>query len=513
MYKYKEEEKKLIDLVIDEETTITATMNRVFREKTKKDDIFQYANDVLEYKPNKKESDSYKQIINEYSDSLKEIEEEEIEEFVEDHDDSGIGIIDSTSIKDLNETDEVSGALETEIKNKPKDHILLSLPPLIIKMVDRYLDDNPEIIKSTMFTDPEKVPKKGSIIFLRGDSEELVRSSMYVKLAVFVYGSNLKPDTDVCKQMLSQLLAKLKSNDILDNLYKIITTKIYSTMDLNQPMWTFLKYSTGHSPDVYSIIIMNNIIETVFPSIRLGSNPVSYLVSVIKSQLQYLFMINNPDPVIYSDVVYNDVENKELSGNQTSIIAMRHTIETSILRNVIDKKREYIKKTKSIKNLSPILRYITVPFICRLMNIKYNDMLQLNAVQIQLLGVWLSEIISVKAPGLFILSALLKCYSRTKVRRNTLSKNLQEKLEVDDMINSMDIDEEFKEFVKENGLIEELFNEILSPVYVDIISGNNIKITDKKVLYREIATFYKLLYNGDFDETIDGLKEQNFEFV
>lgn len=503
MFIYTKDDDKYVTLECEHGKKITVEMDRIFRKADKKDTVFFAANQILAFSP--EEGNSYRRILYNYYEELQKIKKISVVHNVS-GDKFNPGSICST-VEGFEDLDEFNQPI---IKNIDTDtgpeHLLKELPAIIMRMVDRYFDEQPEILNATGFKDPDKAEKKGSILFSFEDSKEIIRVSCYTKFTAFIFNSELNPNI-VTSDLMEPFMDNLRTLGTIDKLFNIIKTNIYSSLEYNQQIWKFLRYNTGKTPDAYSMIILFNIIKTIFPSILVGSNPITYLVVVIKKQLQYLLITNNADNIIYSDEIFNEsMDDTDDSIDNTREISMRYTVENFILKNVIEKNRSYVHKIKDLQRPSAIIKYVALPFISRMLNIKYEDLIQLNTIQKYLIGVYVGDILSTESK-LYMIGALLKCYTDPHSKRVANVKRIKTKIDESHLAESIVRNDYMVEFVKDQKMIETLVSEIISSKYIDIKTGDSFKLESKEVAFKELSIFYTLLFNGEYESLFERLRE------
>lgn len=501
MFIYTKEDDKTITLECENGKSITVEMNRIFRKFNKKEEVFDSANEIMKYSP--EEANSYRRILYNYH---SELQKNKILHPVQTP--SGEfnpeGILET--IEGFEDLDKFSQPIikDTNTATSP-DHLLKELPAIIMRMVDRYLDEQPELLANTKFNDPEKAEKKGTILFSFEDSTEIIRVGCYTKFVSFIFNSELKPNMK-SSELIEPFMAKLVDMGTIEKLYKVITTNIYASLEYNQMIWKFLRYNTGKTPDAHGMIILFNVIKTVFPSILIGSNPITYLVVVIKMQLHYLLITNNADNIVYSDEIFNDSDEVDGSISNTKEISMRYTVENFILKHIIEKHRSYVVKVKDIYKTSAVIKYVALPFISRLLNINYTDLTQLNTIQKYLIGVYVGEILATESK-LYMLGSLLKCYTDPSSKRVANVKSIKTKIVETHLVESIVRNDYMVEFVKEQKMIETLVSEIVSSKYIDIKSGDAFKLESKEVAFKELSIFYTCLFNGEYESLFERLRE------
>jgi hypothetical protein len=96
------------------------------------------------------------------------------------------------------------------------------------------------------------------------------------------------------KEMQKYICRDMINNGTLDKLYKIINSIIMSTYPTKsgKKIWDLLSVTTGYTSDGYALRLLSSVIYKALPSLKPEENPIAYMISICKNEVDWLLRTN-----------------------------------------------------------------------------------------------------------------------------------------------------------------------------------------------------------------------------
>ena len=225
-----------------------------------------------------------------------------------------------------------------------KYNYILEKTPIIIKYIDEIIErdnllDNISIVESDAY----------SLNINIEETKILYKASIRTRFFIPIYLSNeYSLDDTQAKGLHNIICRELLDSGIITKLFKIIDSIILQTSPerKGKRLWDMLSASQGYASDTHNLELINSIFYKALPSLRLPSvnnpndviNPIAYLVSVAKNELQWLLqtsfsyicipsslnLINNI-PTPKSNIIEQEVFYRTITKNIFDYIAKNYS--------------------------------------------------------------------------------------------------------------------------------------------------------------------------------------------
>ena len=417
------------------------------------------------------------------------------------------------SHKLLHETyDELMHFIFTD-KSSPasKYNYILEKTPIIIKYIDEIIErdnllDNISIVESDAY----------SLNINIEETKILYKASIRTRFFIPVYLSNEYVLDDTQAKGLHNIICReLLDSGIITKLFKIIDSIILQTSPerKGKRLWDMLSASQGYASDTHNLELINSIFYKALPSLRLPSinnpndiiNPIAYLVSVAKNELQWLLQTSFSYICIPSSLnLINNIPTPK------SNIIEQEVFYRTITKNIFD----YIAKNYSSYsdlyhyNVYPTLYNISQPFIIKVFSLPIRYFYTTP----QLMNLFVYDcIIRVDASKQIMLKMLTSgvVFDKRKTRAEypTLPHNLTKHLYKTVM------NKRFDKFVsdKTQNTIRKLFAKSILNLYrnryIDPRSGSAYTIEWKDFIDEYVDYIYSLV-TPKYDDIVNQKKEE-----
>lgn len=126
------------------------------------------------------------------------------------------------------------------------------------------------------------------------ESEDLFRTSIRTRFFIVCYLTDDSMDQLSQKEMQKYICRDMINNGTLDKLYKIINSIILSTYPTKsgKKLWDLLSVTTGYTSDGYSLRLLSSVIYKALPSLKFNENPIAYMISICKNEVDWLLRTN-----------------------------------------------------------------------------------------------------------------------------------------------------------------------------------------------------------------------------
>ena len=126
------------------------------------------------------------------------------------------------------------------------------------------------------------------------ESEDLFKTSIRTRFFIVCYLTDDSMDQLSQKEMQKYICRDMINNGTLDKLYKIINSIIMSTYPTKsgKKIWDLLSITTGYTSDGYALRLLSSVIYKALPSLKPEENPIAYMISICKNEVDWLLRTN-----------------------------------------------------------------------------------------------------------------------------------------------------------------------------------------------------------------------------
>ena len=190
------------------------------------------------------------------------------------------------------------------------------------------------------------------------ESEDLFKTSIRTRFFIVCYLTDNSMDQLSQKEMQKYICRDMINNGTLDKLYKIINSIILSTYPTKsgKKIWDLLSVTTGYTSDGYALRLLSSVIYKALPSLKPEENPIAYMISICKNEVDWLLRTN------FGIKFVNSTINNVTVNENTNRIEEYEIYYRAIVKVCFE---PILKKYESLANkLSGYNAYTTVVNIC-----------------------------------------------------------------------------------------------------------------------------------------------------
>lgn len=378
----------------------------------------------------------------------------------------------------------------------------------LIPMIDRTCYEK-EIFKNINIK--EKDEYKLSISLKEG--KMLYKASIRTRFFVPFYLSDQALNEQQQKALHNDICDEILEHGIVNKLFKIVDSIILKTSPerKGKKLWSLLSVSQGYASDSHSIALMSSIFYKALPSLRIDNNknsqPIAYLVSVAKNELQWLLQTAFPYVCIPSTI-----DLFSMSTPKTNILeheVFYRTIVKNIFADIAERYKHYSEIYRS--NAYSVLYHISQPFIVKVFNlpVKY-----LNISNIHLINLFVYDCLMQVDPNKKLLTSILKSSVSFDITKTKLELPSDLKDYLYNKISGSNINNYVPD--KTQTMIKRLFlNSVFNLYrnrYYDVKNKHFIDINWKEFIDEYVEYIYNLVV-GNYDDIIQKKKTEIREIV
>lgn len=316
----------------------------------------------------------------------------------------------------VNKYDQISESVEemSKVIGKPfddwfikymKDFIASKYDPDVIKrnipQIKKFCDEYIESLGINFedYINRDKVSKT-SIFIDDMEIKKIVSVSTYLKLYFII--SN---DTTMClpqrahKEIFRELAKDITDCDIVQKLFKIVSSKIYKYTSTDRYMWEYIKLNFCKTTDIHILSIFYFVVNNILAVCKPESNPIPFIISVVDSSIQWMLRSVYKDAMLYADQINTEDVYSQQGKDNLKTYAYNDTIGRMVLhsyntlKNVDIEADSFDGITKDASETSIIATYVTFPILRKALNIPYRHLITIPNQHGYLLNVLLYRIL------------------------------------------------------------------------------------------------------------------------
>ena len=331
----------------------------------------------------------------------------------------------------------------------------------------------------------------------------LYKLSIRTRFFLICYLSNFAVDPISQKELQKIICREMIDMGILDKLYRIINSIVLNTFPTKsgRKVWELLSASTGYTADSYSIKLLSSVIYKALPSLKSNENPVAYMISIAKNEVDWLLRTKLGVKFVNSDI--NIVTITEPNNHIEEHEIYYRTIVKEYFEPIAMK---YPELTSALHKYN---LYSTISNVC---NLLINKIFGINSNHLLLEETCLVNLFCYDFLNRFdpdktnLINFLILIPIATKTYDRILPENL--KVHITNQITSKELNKYFKHLSPTN--IKKLLVEALTKLYsYTYITKDNIEVDIDWIKF--IDQYIEFIYNiasGKYDQYIEISKNE-----
>ena len=333
----------------------------------------------------------------------------------------------------------------------------------------------------------------------------IYRTSIRTRFFLVCYLSDQSVDHISQKEVHKTICREMIDMGILDKMYTIINSIVLNTFPTKsgRKVWDLLSASTGYTADSYAIKLLSSVIYKALPSLKPNENPVAYMISIAKNEVDWLLRTKLGVKFVNSDI--NIVTITEPNNHIEEHEIYYRTIVKEYFEPINEKYPELIQK------LSKHNLYNTISNVC---NMLINKIFGINTHQLLLeepcvINVFCYDFLTrFDITKTELTKFLLLIPISSKQYDRCLPENL--KTHITNQVTSKELNKYFKHLSPSN--IKKLLIEAITKLYsYTYITYDNMEVDIDWIKF--IDQYVEFIFNlasGKYDSAIETVKSEIF---
>ena len=208
----------------------------------------------------------------------------------------------------------------------------------------------------------------------KDETEQIFKTSVRTRFFVICYMSEYAVDQISQKEIHKIICREMIDKGILEKLYRIINSIVLNTFPTKsgKKIWDLLSTSTGYTSDAYSIKLLSSIIYKALPALKSNENPVAFMVSIAKNEMDWLLRTKLGIKIVNSDI--NIVTITEPNNRIEEYEIYYRTIVKQYFEP-INEKYPLLSSKLSKYNTYPVVSTVCAPLINKIFGVGINHIL------------------------------------------------------------------------------------------------------------------------------------------
>ena len=426
-------------------------------------------------------------------------------------------------IAELNETFDdfpewFENLVETYIKEKYNSEILVGNAEKIVEFSERYVES--KNIEFSSFVDRKK-KSKTSVFFDEKDIKAISISATALKIySIFWHDAKLRLTENTHKIVYEKLLGPCIKADTTTKIYQIIRSRTCRSNITDKYMWEFIKISLLETPETYTMLVFNYLMNSLFSSLNIETNPVPFIVSVVDESINWMMC-----SVMNSKILYGEVygSSEELYGSSftkdslyiyccNDVIGKAAKAAMSLLESEYEIDNEQFniirERLDNVTVLHPHMKRLIMPIASHVLEIPYKYMLSAPPKHISLIGLFMYHC----AEGLLLDKYPILCEYLRSVPKKTKITNNKSSYVVKKVELIMNDDESRVFGFRAKPLRFDIIScncGVLSSTrknLCNLIDGRDLPKFSYVELEKDAVGFYSELYSGELEGDLEAMR-------
>lgn len=337
------------------------------------------------------------------------------------------------------------------------------------------------------------------------ESEDIFKTSIKTRFFLVCYLSDESMDQISQKEMQKYICRDMINNGTLDKLFKIINSIILGTYPTRsgKKVWDLLSVTTGYTSDGYALRLLSSIIYKALPSLKPDENPIAYMISICKNEVDWLLRTNFGIKFVNSTI--NNVTMNENSNRVEEYEIYYRSIVKVCFEPILDKYKDLVEKLKNYNAYTTVVN-ICNPLIYKIFGINsYHISLDNNC----LINLYCYDFLKDHDPEKTELLRLLTSASVISKDRITIPDEI--KLFAQSTIVSKELGKAYKFLNHANlkKIITESISVLYQYKYVDVETNEEIEVNWYKFI-EEFIEYLRKIASEDYTEFIQKEQERMY---
>lgn len=337
------------------------------------------------------------------------------------------------------------------------------------------------------------------------ESEDLFRTSIRTRFFIICYLTDTSMDQLSQKEMQKYICRDMINNGTLDKLYRIINSVILSTYPTKsgKKIWDLLSVTTGYTSDGYSLRLLSSVIYKALPSLKPEENPIAYMISICKNEVDWLLRTN------FGIKFVNSTINTTSIGDNSNRIEEYEIYYRSIVKVCFEpilKKYEVLASKLSGYNAYTTVVNICNPLIYKIFGINsYHISLDNNC----LINLYCYDFIKEHDPSKTELLKLLTAASVIDQERKPLSEEIRSYAQSTIVSKELGKSYKFLNHANLKKIVTESISMLYQYKYIDVNTNEELDINWFKFI-EEFVDYLKKVASEDYKEFINSQIERMY---
>jgi len=277
--------------------------------------------------------------------------------------------------------------------------LVLDEVPMFLEISQEYIDSKD--IPFDSFVDLSKASKT-SIIFKVPDIKQLALTSMCLKLySIFCYDNEMRPTDNVHKLIYSGFIQGCQDVGTVSKIYQTMKSRTYRSSITDRYMWDLIKMMVVETPESYTLLLFNFLMNNLLVTVDITSNPIPYFVSVTDKSIDWMMRSIYKDKVIYGEAFggSDDIYGSSVTKENLHILCCNDVIGKAAAAGMAVLEEEYQiddeefiairDRLDKLNILSVSMKCVILPIASKVLEIPYNYLLAAPPKHIMLIGILL----------------------------------------------------------------------------------------------------------------------------
>jgi hypothetical protein len=361
------------------------------------------------------------------------------------------------------------------------------------------------------------------------EGKMIYKASVRTRFFVPFYLSDKAVNDQQQKNMHQIICAELLEHGVVAKIFKIVDAMIQQTSPekKGKHLWDMLSLSQGYTSDSHNLELISSIFYKALPSLKIslpkskykvheyhqkpdGKNePIAYLVSVAKNELQWLLQTAFPYVCIPStiDISLAAPPKKNLLEHEV----FYRTITKNIFADIADRYKQYSEIYRT--NAYSVLYNLSQPFVVKIFDLPVRN---LNIPNIHLINLFIYECVMQVDPNKKNITHMLKSavyFDPPTSKDDKKEKLLELPKELKEYLNNKVIGSNISMYVpdKTQNIIKRLFQNAVFNLYrnkyYDVLNKKYYRIKWKIFIDEYVEYIYNIVV-GNYDSIINEKKKE-----
>lgn len=338
------------------------------------------------------------------------------------------------------------------------------------------------------------------------ESEDLFKTSIRTRFFIVCYLTDDSMDQLSQKELQKYICRDMINNGTLDKLYKIINSIIMSTYPTKsgKKIWDLLSVTTGYTSDGYALRLLSSVIYKALPSLKPKENPIAYMISICKNEVDWLLRTNFGIKFVNSTI--NNVTVNENTNRIEEYEIYYRSIVKVCFEPILKKYEELANKLSSYNAYTTVVN-ICNPLIYKIFGINsYHISLDNNC----LINLYCYDFLNDNDPDKTELLKILKAASIIDQEKRVLPEDIKAFTQSTIVSKELGKSYRFLNHANLKKIITESISVLYQYKYIDVDTDTEIEVNWFKFI-EEFVDYLKKVASEDYTSFIQTQKERMYK--